>query len=307
MPELPEVETIVREIRGRVMAAVIEAATLRRRDYVRTKTAVLGKRLKGRRIEEIRRDGKWITIRLDDGARLVLHLGMSGRIYFERRGATLQPHTHFIVQFANYDFEMRMRDARRFGGIWYYADGEKLGGKSAIGGIHRLGVDALRISTAQLAHICRRRRQIKALLMDQSAIGGLGNIYCDEALFDAGIHPLSLAGELTGDEVAKLAASIRSKLKNAIRLKGSSMRDYVRADGSKGGFQRRHLAYGKEGKPCVRCGAAIERRTIAGRSTHFCPSCQIVGTELTKAWGGKQSRRSAERAKRVARGTVPAS
>jgi formamidopyrimidine-DNA glycosylase len=154
--------------------------------------------------------------------------------------------------------------------VWYFSAGEDLAGRP----LKALGPDALSIRVPVLRKILRRRRQIKALLMDQQSISGLGNIYCDEALFAAGIHPLSNATDLRETKVRKLACAIRKVLRASIGSGGTTVSDYRRADGREGEFQHRLKVYDREGKPCKRCGATIKRITAAGRSTYFCPNCQ---------------------------------
>ncbi len=279
MPELPEVQTVVDEMHSRVTGDTIVAAVLSRADYVRTPTPDFAERIQRRRILSVSREGKriWLDLSAPGGrtrkagsdARCRLHLGMSGRITFEAADAPLAPHTHLRLRFRRLAAELRFSDARRFGGIWFYngSDGDAM--RAA-----RLGADALTLSAGTLQELCRRKRPIKSLLMDQSLIGGLGNIYCDEALFSARLHPLRRACELSDADIRRLAGSIRDVLRRALRHGGSTLRDYVRADGRAGEFQRLHRVYGREGHACARCRRQIERIVIAGRSTHFCPQCQ---------------------------------
>ncbi|MBX3395422.1 MAG: bifunctional DNA-formamidopyrimidine glycosylase/DNA-(apurinic or apyrimidinic site) lyase [Phycisphaerae bacterium] len=278
MPELPEVETIVAEIRPRLVEAVIRSIQLRP-DYLRTSETDLHRALTGRRIAGVSREGKWIVLSLVDGARCVLHLGMSGRLTIEQSASEVALHTHFVMRFQSRADELRLRDPRRFGGVWYWPPAVEPGEFGSSVAIPRLGPDALNVTASEFSGICRRAKRIKALLLDQSAICGLGNIYCDEALFDAKIHPDALASGLATPDVRRLACSIRKVLRKAIEFGGSSLRDYVRSDGRAGEFQRIHRVYGREGLPCPRCGAAIVRKMSAGRSTHFCARCQSVGAE----------------------------
>lgn len=283
MPELPEVETIAREVRSKVQSRTVLMADLRRSDYLRGGASNLAS-IVGKSVAEVGRIGKRMFIRFGDQSGLMIHLGMSGRATFEPFESDLPAHTHLRIRFSGLALEFRLRDPRRFGGVWYIdhsppAPGEAVcdnrDAGAAVGRLSmELGPDALSLKLPVFRALCRRRRQVKALLMDQRAISGLGNIYCDEALFEAGIHPLRLCSSLNDNEVKTLCVAIRSTLRKAIAFGGSTLRDYVRADGREGEFQKIHRVYGREGEACVRCKASIVRRQIAGRSTHFCLACQ---------------------------------
>jgi formamidopyrimidine-DNA glycosylase len=299
MPELPEVQTVVDEMHRRIAGDTIVEALLTRPDYVRTATPNIADLLRGRRVLSVSREGKRIWLDLSApgarprdtavDARCRMHLGMSGRITFEPVAADVEPHTHLRLRFRRLKKELRFRDPRRFGGIWFYNGSAEAGAgasgsdtqTTAIGsssGTHAspLGVDALAVSAGELRELCRRRRPIKSLLLDQSLISGLGNIYCDEALFDARIHPLRPAGDLDADAIRRLARGIRAVLRRAIHHGGSTLRDYVRADGRAGEFQSLHCVYDRKGEPCTRCRRTIERIVLSARSTHFCPRCQAL-------------------------------
>ncbi len=238
--------------------------------------------LPGRVVEQIRREGKWIIMRLRPTAELVIHLGMTGRLLIEPCDSPPSKHTHARLRLQGRREELRFRDPRRFGGMWFYRDGEI----EAAGEHRALGPDALTIRVPVLRRICRRARQLKALLLDQRAISGLGNIYSDEAAFAAGIHPGTAASGLTERQVRSLACAIRKTLRRAIDSGGSTLRDYRKVDGTEGIFQHAHNVYGREGLPCRRCGRLIVRVQLAGRSTHFCPRCQKT------PGGSRSSRRS---------------
>ena len=232
---------------------------------------------------ELDRLGKRILIRIEGGGLLVVHLGMTGRLLLEPVDLAPAIHTHVRMTFEGLSEELRFRDPRRFGGLWYFPAG-------ANGHLKALGPDALSIRVPVLREITKRRRQIKALLMDQQVISGLGNIYCDEALFSARIHPLTIAATLKQDQIKDLACSIRKILRASIESGGSTLSDYRRPDGREGEFQQRHRVYDREGKPCVRCGAKVRRILAAGRSTHFCPKCQRRKSSTNPA-RGQQDRR----------------
>lgn len=270
MPELPEVETIVRQLDRMLRGAVVESVVVHRREVIRHGRSALQRHLKGRRIEGVEREGKRIIVKLSPPAVLVCHLGMTGRLMMVPVREPIDKHEHVCVRLVRRSQELRFRDPRRFGGLWF-ANGD--GMRSAIP-LRPLGPDALSIRLPVLRTILQRKRQIKALLLDQQAIGGLGNIYCDEALFASRIHPLTQACELTEEQVRSLARSIRTTLRASIASGGTTFSDYRGADGSEGTFQRRLRVYGREGEECRRCRVRIERITAAGRSTCLCPHCQ---------------------------------
>jgi len=266
VPELPEVETIVRVLRRRLPGAVIADVRVGRRDYVRSPRPSAGAHLRGRRVRAVRRHGKRLALLLEPRGSLVVHLGMSGRIDLGPASAPVPRHTHLRLSFRGDDLELRVTDPRRFGGVSVAPDRD--------GVADGLGPDALGLRRPVFRRIVARPRQIKALLLDQRAIAGLGNIYVDEALWAAGIHPLTRGTDLGDDEVRHLLAQLRRILAAAIRHRGSTIRDWRDARGASGGFQARHRVYGRTGLPCVRCGATIVRILAAGRSTHVCPGCQ---------------------------------
>jgi formamidopyrimidine-DNA glycosylase len=282
MPELPEVETIARGLAA-IRGAKVRRVRIARDDYVRWARPAPEGTLRGRTIVGVTRHGKRLALDLRPAGSLLLHLGMSGQVTLAGRAEPVPPHTHLRVELAG-ERELRVRDPRRFGGVWIDPDrgaGDAAAPLAVAAPSGRngarpgaLGPDALAIGRAELAALLARPRQLKALLLDQRAIAGLGNIYCDEALWAARLHPLTRAADLRPDEVAELHRQLRRLLRAAIRHGGSTLRDYRNSDGGEGGFQRRHRVYGREGEPCPRCGTAIRRLPAAGRSTHVCPRCQ---------------------------------
>lgn len=259
MPELPEVETIVRTLAPRLEGRQIRRATFSSPLVFRA-DAALAARLRGRRVEAVRRHGKFIVLELSGGLRLTIHLGMTGKLLWNGEPG---PHARAVFDLGGprlvYD------DIRQFGRIEI---GPALPARAA-----RLGPDALEISEAEFAAALQGRRgRIKPLLLNQLLLRGLGNIYVDEALFRAGIHPL--APRLGRVRIRRLYRAIQEVLREAIARGGSSISDYVDADGRPGSFQERHQVYGKAGQPCPRCGAAIRRIVVAQRGTHYCPKCQ---------------------------------
>jgi formamidopyrimidine-DNA glycosylase len=266
MPELPEVQTIVTSLRPRLIGRRIGGVRLLRSDLLQPEGTDLSGKLSGRSFKDIHRVGKKIVITLDDSERFFIHLGMTGRLTIERAAAAQEPHTHLIVSLPE-SLELRFRDPRRFGGIWWV--GNDFPPDAG------LGPDALELTAAELGKaLARTRRAIKTALLDQTLVAGLGNIYADEALFEAKIHPQVPANRLKKEQVAELTKAIKSVLKRALHHKGSTLRDYRDADGLPGEFQKLHRVYDRAGRPCVHCGTPLKRIVLGGRSTHFCPQCQ---------------------------------
>jgi formamidopyrimidine-DNA glycosylase len=282
MPELPEVETVVRGLRlvlpGRRITGVRLSA---KTDFI-DDPASLERELPGTRVTDIERFGKFMVIGLeregglererrgkDDGKiALLMHLGMTGQIVVTPAEASVPPHTHFFLSLDD-GRELRYTDIRRFGRIRILLDGER---EALIG---RLGLDPLEMSEKDFRQtITSRGAQIKALLMDQRVLRGMGNIYTDESLWRAKVHPRRLGTKLSEREVKALYKAIHGVLTEAIRSRGSSVSDYVDSDGQRGEFQLRPRVYQREGKKCFRCGGVIRRAIVAGRSSFFCPRCQ---------------------------------
>jgi formamidopyrimidine-DNA glycosylase len=277
MPELPEVETVVRGLRRHLPGRRIVELRLGKTDFMDDPVAI-GERVPGSLIRAVRRHGKFLVLELevatnDGGAArgellLVIHLGMTGQLTVVAADTVAKPHTHvfFVLDDRR---ELRFCDPRRFGRMLVGTpeDGEKILGP--------LGADPLEVSESEFRRlITSRRARIKALLLDQTVFRGMGNIYTDESLWRSKIHPARLGANLKPQEIKKLQRAMRAILEEAIRLGGSSISDYVGADGEPGEFQIRHRAYDREGKKCFRCGAKIRRMIVAGRSSYFCPRCQ---------------------------------
>ena len=261
MPELPEVETVVRTLAPRLTGRRIVSAAFTSRFVTPGNRRKLAAQLAGRTIESIRRRGKFIVMTLDRGT-LSVHLGMTGKLLFD--GAAGH-HTHAV--FALDSGVLLYDDPRQFGRIEWSA--------SIALRPSRLGPEPLEIGVEEFrARLRGRRAQVKPLLMNQAFLAGMGNIYVDEALFGAGIHPLAIASTLTASRAARLHREIRDVLTLAIEHRGSSISDYVDGNGDRGGFQLRHRVYGRDGEPCVECGAVIQKIVVGQRGTHFCPKCQ---------------------------------
>jgi formamidopyrimidine-DNA glycosylase len=267
MPELPEVQTVVNTLRPRLVGRTIRSVALSRRDIVTPETVDLVTCLTGRTIRNVGRRGKRIVFTLDDGNRFYIHLGMSGQLTVADPASAIAPHTHLEIDVGTAE-RLRFRDPRRFGGVWWL-------GTEELAPAAGMGPEPLTLRPAQLARLlARTTRAIKNALMDQRVVAGLGNIYVDESLFAAGIHPLTPADRLAADEIARLNRAIKATLRRALRHRGSTLRDYRDGEGAAGGFQKLHRVYDRAGEKCRTCRTPIDRIVLGGRSTHFCPKCQ---------------------------------
>lgn len=273
MPELPEVETVARGLRAVLPGRRILSVRLGKTDFIDDPAAV-EQHLPGTRINQVRRHGKFLLLDLESpkgdarGLALLIHLGMTGQIVTCPPEAQVAPHTHVFLSLDD-GRELRYTDVRRFGRMAILTDGAR----EEI--LSPLGLDPLEATQDEfLAKLRGRRARIKALLLDQRVLRGMGNIYTDESLWRARIHPMRLGANLTTGELRHLHRAVRHVLTEAIRLRGSSVSDYVDSEGQPGGFQQRHRVYQRQGKKCFRCSASIRRAIVAGRSSHFCPRCQ---------------------------------
>lgn len=278
MPELPEVETIRLVLEKYLPGHRIEAIQLERPKMLRGQSQRFFREgLKQRQIRGADRRGKFLLIRMDQGT-LLVHLGMTGQVFYLSSGQPTpenQPklpdkHTHLTLKL-NDNAHLYFRDIRMFGRFAYLDKSEE---KELF---KRLGPEPLssHFTSGKLYHSLKNRTaSIKALLLNQTLVAGLGNIYSDEALFRAGITPHTPAGELTGEQIKKLHRSIRKVLKEAVYRGGSSISDYVDPRHRKGTFQLVLGVYGRAGKPCINCGTPIKKDIVAQRGTHWCPQCQ---------------------------------
>ena len=281
MPELPEVETIARGVHERLRGdRIVEAWFGSHREPFKTPPGRQAKGLEGRAILAVHRTGKHIVCELSTacgnpmvesaggiGAQWIVHLGMTGRLLVSTFDAFLAAHTHARLSLAS-GRELRFVDPRRFGRL-EFRDLSRNPAFSAA------GADPLTVTEAEFAALFRPRKlPIKAALLNQTLLSGVGNIYADESLFRAGIRPRRLSGRLTRAELEALRLALREVLEHAIRLGGSSVSDYVDADGVRGFFQLEHCVYLRTGLPCRRCQTPIRRILLAGRGTHYCPQCQ---------------------------------
>lgn len=281
MPELPEVETIARGVDARVRGdRIVEAWFGGHREPFKTPAARQAKGLEGRVILGVHRTGKHIVWELGTAevkalaggsgqpdAQWIVHLGMTGRLLVTTPDGPVADHTHARLRLKS-GREIRFVDPRRFGRL-------ELRDLRRTAGFAGAGKEPLTVGAEEFAGVFRGRKlAIKAALLNQSLLTGVGNIYADESLFRAGIRPRRRAGRLTRAELERLRLGLREVLEHAIRLGGSSVSDYVDADGVRGFFQLEHCVYLRTGLPCRQCGTPIRRILVAGRGTHFCPQCQ---------------------------------
>jgi formamidopyrimidine-DNA glycosylase len=288
MPELPEVETIARGVNARVKGQrILEAWFSSRPQTFKTPPRRQARALAGREILAVRRMGKHIVCDLgpklaeepprigavrssasSPAAQWIVHLGMTGSLLATTPDAPVAAHTHARLRLAK-DMELRFLDPRRFGRLEF----RELGRSPAF---EPKGAEPLQIGPLAFVALFRGRKlSIKAALLNQSLLSGVGNIYADESLFRAGIRPDRQAGQLKRAELERLRQALRQVLRRAIRLGGSSVSDYVDASGDEGFFQFEHRVYQRTGQPCLQCTTPIRRIVLAGRGTHFCPHCQI--------------------------------
>ena len=300
MPELPEVETIARGLAKRVTGDVIESVWLgQKKEPLKSLASEIASVLEHSQISSVRRMGKHIVFdlaRASNGnvrrrprrkpttasdkvsavadrsvrstqhtnSQWIVHLGMTGRLQVCEPEAEIAKHTHAILKLTS-GRELRFVDPRRFGRLSVAADGD----------FDPVGVEPLDVDLERFVALFRgRKTPIKSALLNQKLLRGVGNIYADESLFRSGIRPRRKAASITREQLGKLFVSVKEVLKEAIKLGGSSISDYVDADGEEGFFQLKHRVYGREGEPCLTCKRPIKRVVIAGRSSHFCPKCQ---------------------------------
>jgi formamidopyrimidine-DNA glycosylase len=274
MPELPEVETIrlclLEKVVGqRINKVRVKSGSRLLRDTV--SAAALRRGLRGKTIEAVSRRGKYLIFALSSGDFMVVHLGMSGRLYAQDKEERLPDHAHLRLELD--ECALILVDPRTFGRVFLVRAGKL----DALPALARLGPEPLDTSFT-LGHIkdavSRRSAPIKAVLLDQSVVAGVGNIYADESCFCAGVNPLRPASTLRDREIRALRRSIRSVLRQSIRRKGTTIRDYKWDAGRSGDFAKMLKVYGKEGETCLNCRNEVKREVVAGRSTYFCAGCQ---------------------------------
>ncbi len=271
MPELPEVETVARGLRASLVGRTIVGVEVRwARSVVPPDPATFARRLTGQAVTDVGRRGKWVMIALSGGDTLLVHLRMTGQLVLEPQECPGDRHVRVLFSLDD-GHSLRFSDTRKFGRLWPVDDPADVLGD--------LGPEPLAddFTAARLREmLARRRGRIKPLLLNQRFLAGLGNIYADEALWRASIHPLRRANTLTPAEVRRLHRAIRYVLRAAIASGGTTLPDaaYQQADGRSGEFAGQLAVYGRAEEPCPRCGTIIERTKVNQRSTHFCPRCQ---------------------------------
>jgi formamidopyrimidine-DNA glycosylase len=291
VPELPEVETIAQGLNKRVAGDIVESVWIgSKKQPLKSPAVLIASTLEGKRIVRVHRVGKHIVLDLDgeakpkktkraaraktrrtaplNTAQWIIHLGMTGRMTVSEPAAEITKHTHLIAKLAS-GHELRFIDPRMFGKLSIHLHSRDAGG------FDPGGIEPLEATEEQFVALFRgRKTPIKSALLNQKLLRGVGNIYADESLFRAGIRPRRKAASLTRAQLSKLHRAVQEVLREAIALGGSSISDYVDADGEEGFFQLQHRVYGREGEPCLVCKTPIQRIVLAGRSSHYCAKCQ---------------------------------
>jgi formamidopyrimidine-DNA glycosylase len=268
MPELPEVEEVRRTLEPHLLGKTIVTAELRRPDFLSPAGASLAC-LRGDGVEATFRHGKKIFLIFRSGKTLLLHLGMTGRVQAVASSASFLPHTHVVLTLDN-GRQIRMVDPRRFGGLWMYPTLDAAKSKELSG----LGPDALALAPEHLSDCRQTRGRLKARLLSQRDVAGLGSISVDESLFRAGLHPMESVRRIKPELIVKLVDTIREVLQESLRSGGTTLRDYCNVSDQPGEFVRKLRAYGRGGLPCLSCQTALMSAVIAGRTTVWCKKCQ---------------------------------
>jgi formamidopyrimidine-DNA glycosylase len=275
MPELPEVETIVRGLREKLIGWQIRSVQVRTPTLLRSPLLTFRKQLKGAIIRKIERKGKFILIVLGNGSTLIIHLKMTGQLLLIPEGRPADQHTHLIFKLQPRDLQLRYRDVRKFGFLVLLTPGQEWPP------LADLAPDPFELTARDFyGRLQQKRRAIKPLLLDQRFISGLGNIYVDESLFRSRIHPLTPSQILNWDQARGLHRLIRQVLREAIRAKGTTVSDYRGPEGIVGGFQHHLRVYDRQGLPCPTCRSPILKTRVGGRGTHLCGVCQTLKKNL---------------------------
>lgn len=273
MPELPEVETVRRSLQPKLAGLKFTGAEILMPKIIRLPDPEqFREEIKEKKIQKVGRRGKYLLLALSGGYTLAVHLRMTGRLVYCEPGLPLAKHTHIILSL-NDGCQLRFSDVRQFGRMWLVPTASLAG----LAGFKDLGVEPLEEAFTRdylKKELRRRHARIKPLLLDQTFIAGLGNIYTDEALHRAKINPERLATTLTPREIAHLYHAIRDVLGEGIENRGTTMRDYIDGDGRPGSYQELLRVYSREGQPCPQCGKPIVKKKVAGRSSYYCPACQ---------------------------------
>ncbi|WP_415715399.1 bifunctional DNA-formamidopyrimidine glycosylase/DNA-(apurinic or apyrimidinic site) lyase [Maridesulfovibrio sp.] len=270
MPELPEVEVISRGLAKSLEGEIIESVKILNHSSVKMPWYLFSSRVAGKKITRIHRRAKLLIMDLGEDLHVTFHLKMTGRVLAHEGPTTPQPHTRIVFGLTN-GGSIEFHDTRKFGEVRALNNDEL----QEWSFYKNLGPEPLEVSAEELAERVRgRKAQIKGLLLNQSVVAGVGNIYADESLFRSGIHPKAKASDLSNESLVRLFTELQAVLKQAIQENGSSIRDYVDAGGDAGGFQNSFKVYGKKGEACPDCGKIFDGATVAGRSSTFCSNCQ---------------------------------
>ena len=271
MPELPEVETIVRCLRRHLLGFQVETVRLLFPPIVRNRKKSDLQRFKGQRVTGLRRRGKLVLLDFSGGLTMIVHLKMTGQLLVSPKSLPPDKHVHLVITFRAKEEELRFRDVRKFG----FVLGVPTGGVNRTPEVRDLGPEPLALDLPSfLDRLEGRRGRLKSLLLNQRVIAGVGNIYADEILFESGLNPRAEVSRLSRRRLETLWSAVPKVLNEAIAFKGTTVRDYRDGEGLEGLFQNRLKVYGRQGEPCPRCGTLIKRIRVSGRSTHFCPGCQ---------------------------------
>lgn len=287
MPELPEVETVLRGLRNRALGRRIVAVDVLNPGVIAGDVEDFIQRVEGRTAVAVQRKGKVLAVEMaganhPDPDYLIFRLGMTGQVTIQPIDAPLDSHTHVRMGFQGEKEELRFRDVRRFGRLRCLTR-EEFDALFA-----SLGPDAQQATEEEfLRAMCGRRGAIKSWLLNQQGVSGLGNIYADEALFEAGIHPLAQPAHVSPASARRLYRAVQKVLKRAVKLQGTTFRDYIDIEGRPGNFRQHLRVYQKTGEPCPRCQTPIRRIIIAGRSSHFCPRCQRRPKHVARMRGSR--------------------
>jgi formamidopyrimidine-DNA glycosylase len=308
VPELPEIQTLRDDLEPVLLGLRLRSVRLSRMAPVHGPRSPFYRELPGRRITGLRRRGKYLELRFEGNRGVLVHLGMSGRLSHVPLPPGSRDHVHMVLRFEGggrapdgpregpvSEVLLVYRDPRRFGSLRVVSEGgERVPPLSA------LGPDALEVDREEFVRLfAGRRAPIKSLLLDQRILAGVGNIYADEALFSAGIHPLERGGDLPPGRLLALRREMRRVLHRAIAWRGSTLRDYRDGQGREGKFRALHRVYGREGRACPRCGNAVVRILIGNRSARLCPGCQVREEPAGRAVGEVVARKGAGRRRRI--------
>ncbi len=270
MPELPEVESVRRTLAPRIEGRTVSRVRIVLPKLARPSPQELSRGIRGKKVQKISRHGKLLILELDGGGFWTIHLGMTGQVILAQKRPQAD-HIHVTISFADGGERLYYRDLRQFGGMNYCPDRESL----AAGPLANFGPDAMEITPREFCdRLAGRTAPLKSLLLDQRILAGVGNIYADEALHRAGLHPLARPKDLSDKRLQGLLAEVKETMAEALARGGSSVKNFVDARGRAGTFQHAHRVYRRTGQPCPACEAPIEKIVVAGRGTHFCPDCQ---------------------------------